>query len=63
MKRAIKLIILYILLLTFGIALGVAFYSLYLNVQNFVAGSQLDIFQKKDIIQVEKNNRIREELD
>lgn len=44
MKKAINLIIMYFVILIAGIAVGTLFYSFYLNVLNFVAGQDLDIW-------------------
>lgn len=44
MKKAINLIIMYFVILLAGILIGTMFYSFYLNVLNFVAGQELDIW-------------------
>lgn len=51
MKKAINLIIMYFVILIAGIAVGTLFYSFYLNVLNFVAGQELDIWDTDILIQ------------
>lgn len=52
MKKALRLVLMYFLLLIFGTALGVVFYSLYLSLQNFVVGNEIIFFDKHNLINV-----------
>ncbi len=50
MEKALKLFLMYLLLLFTGIILGTLFYSFYLNIQGFVAGQQLELFSLDTLI-------------
>lgn len=47
MKKAFKLILMYFLTLILATAAGVLFYSVYLAIQNYVAGGSLTLFNKQ----------------
>ncbi|MBR5400905.1 MAG: hypothetical protein IK102_03745 [Treponema sp.] len=50
MKKAFKLILTYFLTGILATAVGVIFYSVYLGIQKYVAGSDFVIFQKEDFL-------------
>ncbi len=50
MKKAFKLILTYFLTFILTTAVGVLFYSVYLGIQNYVAGQDFVFFQKEDFL-------------
>ena len=51
MKKAINLIITYLLLLFIGWILGSVIYSIYLNSLNYVSGNRIKFFSLTDLVQ------------
>ena len=49
MKKALNLVIMYFITLFIGVAVGTILYSFYINVLNFVAGTEIKFFSKKEI--------------
>ena len=50
MKKALNLIIIYFITLISGVLLGSVLYSFYINVLNFVAGTEIKFFTKNDML-------------
>lgn len=50
MKKALKLILMYFVLLLLGTAIGMFFYTIYLAVQGAVAGTPFSMFNKTDLL-------------
>lgn len=50
MKKALNLILIYIITIIIGSAIGTVLYSFYLNVLDFIAGTEIQFFTKKDLI-------------
>ena len=50
MKKALKLVLMYFLTLILATAAGVLFYSVYLAIQNYVAGGSLTLFNKQEFL-------------
>lgn len=50
MKKAFKLVLMYFLTLIIATAVGVVFYSVYLSIQNYVAGGTFSFFNKQDFL-------------
>ena len=50
MKKALKLILMYFLTLILAAAVGVVFYSVYIGIQNYVAGRTFNIPGKEDLL-------------
>lgn len=51
MKKAVNLIITYFAFLLAGILIGSIFYSLYLNVLNFISGQEIHFFIRKELME------------
>ncbi len=50
MKKALKLVLMYFLVLLIGTAIGMFFYTIYLSVQGAVAGTPFSLFNKTDML-------------
>lgn len=50
MKKAINLVIIYFITLLSGVLVGTVLYSFYINVLNFVAGTEIQFFTKKEML-------------
>ncbi|MBO4532977.1 MAG: hypothetical protein J5726_04695 [Treponema sp.] len=50
MKKALKLVLMYFLVLLIGTAIGMFFYTIYLSVQGAVAGTPFSLFNKTDLL-------------
>ena len=50
MKKALKLVLMYFLVLLIGTAAGMFFYTIYLSVQGAVAGTAFSLFNKTDLL-------------
>ena len=51
MKKALKLALIYLIILITGTVLGTILYSLYLNLLGFVAGREINLFDDTEIFQ------------
>lgn len=50
MKKALNLILMYLITLLSGVIIGTVLYSFYLNVLNFIAGTEIQFFTKKELL-------------
>ena len=49
MKKALKLAVIYLIILIFGTVLGTLLYSLYLNLLGFVSGREISFFSDEEL--------------